>query len=380
MAEKRFPDIESMIAALQPSEPVYCLRPTVLRERAEWFVTNFPGKVLYAVKCNPNPSVLRHLYAGGIRHFDTASLTEIAEVSHLFGDAISYFMHPIKGRQVIGTAHTTYGVRHYVADHPAELEKLLEVTGGGPDVAIFVRLATPGLGAAYDLSDKFGARGDDAVDLLRRVQSSDCQVGVCFHVGSQCSLPEAYRYALDLSADVLKRAAVDLRYLDVGGGFPATYVGMAPIDMAEFFESIDAGLAQLDLPEDCELLCEPGRALVADGCTLVTQVQLRKDDRLYINDGVYGSLNETLFNRIKHPCRLIRNDGEPSARTADFMVNGPTCDSADVVPYAMPLPDDAREGDWIEFGIMGAYSNATATQFNGFYPDTYVEIEREFAT
>ena len=377
MATRHFPDTESMLAALNPGYPVYCLRPTVLRARARWFVDHFPGSVLYAVKCNPHPRVLKHLHAGGIRHFDTASLPEIAQVGELFDDATLYFMHPVKGRAAIRSADRVYGVRHYVVDHEDELDKVMaETTHDG--LVILVRLATPPAGAIFDLSAKFGARAAEAVELLKRIDEAGHKTGLAFHVGSQCVLPEAYRTALDLVAGVLDGADVALSYLDVGGGFPAAYLGVDPPPIEDFLDEIKSGLEQLDLPPDCVVMCEPGRAMVADGCSLVVQIQLRKDDRLYINDGVYGSLNESVTARLRPPVRLVRLNGTRAAGTIDFTINGPTCDSADVLSFAMRLPEDAREGDWIEIGRMGAYSNATATHFNGFHPETYVEVEKEF--
>lgn len=379
MARKRFPDTESMIAALRPSYPVYCLRPAVIRARAEWFLDHFPGRVLYAVKCNPHPWVLKYLYEAGLRHFDTASLTEIALVREHFADAQLYFMHPVKGRAVTRNAYNVYGVRHYVIDHEAELRKVLDETGGD-GIAIIVRLATPYGGAAIDLSVKFGARPAEAVELLRMIRKERCTAGLCFHVGSQCTSPQAYRTALDLIGTVLTASDAEIHYLDVGGGFPATYIGVEPPPLERFFEEIASGLATLDLRKDCVVMCEPGRALVADGCSLVTQIQLRKEDRLYINDGVYGSLDETIAARTHPPAHLLRPNKPISEESYDYTIMGPTCDSTDVLPFTVRLPADAQEGDWIEFDRMGAYSNATATHFNGFYPETYVEIENPDAT
>lgn len=135
------------------------------------------------------------------------------------------------------------------------------------------------------------------------------------------------------------------------------------------------GLHALRLPADCEIAAEPGRALVAEGCSLLTQVHLRKDDRLYINDGIYGNLSEMVAAGVRLPARLIRPDGaEPSSETMVYTAAGPTCDSLDMIPAAFRLPVDAREGDWIEVARLGAYSHALATRFNGFYPDAFVEV------
>ena len=372
MTGDKFVDAKAMVAALKPGYPVYCLHPEVLAEAARRFLELFPGRVLYAVKCNPHPRVLRALYDAGIRHFDTASLPEIAQVRELFRDAGAYFMHPVKARAAIKTSYEVYGVRHYVIDHACELAKVLDETGGEA-VTIIVRLATPHAGAAYDLSTKFGARPALAAELLSEVRKEGCQAGVSFHVGSQCLTPRAYRTALDLVGEVIEAAKTDVHYLDVGGGFPAAYLGVEAPPVEAYIDEIKAGLSALNLRRDCVLMCEPGRVLVAAGCSLVVQVQLRKEGQIYINDGIYGSLSEMVTARIQMPVRLIRLDGEPAANLREFAVAGPTCDSADMLPFPFRLPDDVREGDWIEIEQMGAYSSALRTQFNGFFPETFVD-------
>ncbi len=373
MSRSTFADAREMIAALTPSYPVYCLRPPVLAAAARRFLELFSGRVLYAMKCNPHAGVLSVLYDAGIRHFDTASLPEIAQVRELLRDVGAYFMHPVKARAAIKTAHDVYGIRHFVIDHPDELAKVLDETGG-EGVTIIVRVATPYTGAAYDLSTKFGASPPLAAELLREVRKQGCQAGVSFHVGSQCLAPRAYRTALELVGEVVDAARTEIHVLDVGGGFPAAYVCVEMPPLETYMDEINAGVTALDLRHDCVLMCEPGRAMVAAGCSLVVQVQLRKEDQIYINDGIYGSLSELLTGGLRLPVRLIRLDGEPSATFRDFSVAGPTCDSVDVLPAPFPLPDDAREGDWIEIEQIGAYSSALRTQFNGFYPDTFVEL------
>ena len=122
-------------------------------------------------------------------------------------------------------------------------------------------------------------------------------------------------------------------------------------------------------------MCEPGRALVASGCTLMAQIQLRKDNKLYINDGVYQSLSETLMGKMKLPARLINPARTPASECQDYVILGPTCDNLDILPAPFHLPVDAEEGDWIEIGQTGAYSNSAATRFNGFFPETFVSVE-----
>ena len=376
--ETQFPDVRSMVAALTPSYPVYCLRPETLRRTVAHFLELFPGRVLYAVKCNPHPRVLKALYDAGIRHFDTASLAEIALVRESFPDAGAYFMHPVKGRAVIRTADRVYGIDTFVVDHADELAKVLDETGGGEGLTIVVRLQTPPIeGAFYHLAAKFGADVATAAALLKEARSRGCQVGVAFHVGSQCPDPGAYSQALGLVGDVLEAAQTPIQVLDVGGGFPAQYLATNLPPLEDYIAEIEAGAKTLKLRRDCVLMCEPGRALVAPGMSLVVQVQLRKNDQLYINDGVYGSLSETVTARLRLPARLVRLDGEGAAETRAFILNGPTCDSLDVLPSTFDLPADMREGDWIEIDRVGAYSNALASRFNGFYPETLVVVRDE---
>lgn len=377
--EKTFRSVVEVAQTLTPSYPVYCLRPHLLRRNAKRFMTLFPGTVLYAVKCNPHPMVLRALYDAGIRHFDTASLPEIAQVSEAFSDAHAYFMHPVKGRAVIRSAYTVYGVRHYVVDHPDELAKVLEETDR-EGLVMVVRIATPpAKGTLYHLAAKFGATPDDAVALAQEARAKGCKVGFCFHVGSQCLDPEAYRLALEIVGDVILRSGVEPVVVDVGGGFPAHYADTdpPPPPLEAYMDAIRAGLKSIRLQPDVDLWCEPGRALVASACSLLTQIQLRKDDRLYINDGIYGSLSETVQARIELPARLVRLDGPVANAVQGYLLNGPTCDSLDVLPTRYQLPVDAAEGDWVEIDQIGAYSNANATHFNGFHPETYVAVADE---
>jgi ornithine decarboxylase len=375
MATKDFESVKAMVAALQPSYPVYCLRPEVIAQTAKRFLDLFPGRVLYAVKCNPHPEVLKALYQAGIRHFDTASLPEIAQVRESFGDAACYFMHPVKGRAVINTSARVYEIDTFVIDHMDELEKILKETGGAEGLTIYVRIKTPPAeGTLYHLAAKFGAGVSEAAAMLKEAQSRGCQTGIAFHVGSQCLTPGAYSTALQLVGEVLDLAKVQIAGLDVGGGFPAAYLGTNMPPLEDFVSEIEEGVKKLGLRRDCVLMCEPGRALVAHAISVVTQVQLRKGDQLYINDGIYGSLSETVDAGLRLPARLVRIGEDSRAPARDFTLNGPTCDSLDVLPHPFSLPEDVREGDWIEIDRVGAYSNALATRFNGFHPETMVTV------
>ncbi len=370
---REFADAEEMVAKLRPEVPVYCLRPALFRRATRRFLERFPGRVLYAVKANPQGEVLDLLYAAGIRHFDTASLGEIALVSGRFPEATCYFMHPVKGEAAVRDAYRAHGLRHFAVDHADELDKIVRVLGGAPpDLAVMVRLATPGEGALFDLSGKFGAGPGQAAALLRAAAAAGCQAGLCFHVGSQCIQPAAYRQALELSGEVAASAGVPLAWLDVGGGFPSAYEAPVPA-LESFMRAIDEGLRHLGPPGDCVVMCEPGRALVAEAVSVVAQVQHRRDQALYLNDGIYGSLSGTKIGTV-YPVRLLRPSGPAAAETAAFTIYGPTCDGLDVLGYPFVLPRDARPGDWIEVGMLGAYAFGLRTDFNGFRPERCVAV------
>jgi len=185
-----------------------CSSGTRLAAAARRFLAGFPGQLLYAVKCNPHPKVLDALYVGGIRDFDTASLTEIATIAERYPDAHVYFQHPVKSRAAIDNAYRVYGVRDYAIDHPAELEKLGRILKDPESGTIFVRLATPPGYADYDLSSKFGASVEQAVALLRRVAAMGFRPAGSFHVGSQCGSPAAYTDALAIAGEVIRESGV----------------------------------------------------------------------------------------------------------------------------------------------------------------------------
>jgi len=369
-----FDSAAEVVTTLAPSVPVYCLNSTALARNARQFLQGFPGRVLYAVKCNPHPAVLQRLYAAGVRDFDTASLTEIATVAEGLPAASAYFMHPVKTRAALRHAYGVYGVRHFVADHATELAKLLDELPAR-DYAVLVRVGTASAAdSVYDLSSKFGCDPAEAVVLLREIAAARLRPGLAFHVGSQCRNPAAFAAGLALLETIADRAGVRPAVVDVGGGFPVDYGDVPVPPLATFLSAIRVGTQTLRARGDVELWCEPGRALVADTCSLIVQVQLRKDDRLYLNDGIFGSLAEMMLSNLRMPVRLLREAGTVTGASRAFRLFGPTCDSVDVVPGTFALPADVREGDWLEVSHLGAYAQALASRFNGFYPETMVEV------
>lgn len=374
-----FDSAAELVAALRPEEPVFGLRPHVLRRAAQDYVDAFPGDVLYAVKCNDDPRVLQALHGGGIRHFDTASIPEVARINDLFGHEpaearVCHYMHPVKGPGATATAYRQYGVRCFALDHPDELEKIRTATDDARDLTLLVRMEAPRNQAIFDLGGKFGASVEDSPDLLQAVAATGNQVGLTFHVGSQCLNPGAYARAIDLADQVAERAGVPVTVLDVGGGFPAEYVGAATAPFTAFAEAIVGAARRSRHLRQARLQCEPGRALVAAGCSVVVQVLARRGDSLYLNDGAYGSLSELRYLELVPPIRVLRPGGRPGRARIEFKLFGPTCDSADVLSGPYRLPADVAAGDWLEIGQMGAYSNVLRTPFNGFYADRWVYL------
>ena len=375
-ALERFRSPADMVAKMRPGEPVYCVDHAALVAAAREFVSLFPGRVLYAVKCNPLPLVLDALHEGGIRHFDTASIAEIEQVGRRYPDCTSYFMHPIKAPEAIERSFAEFGVRHFVVDQPGELDKMATTLGDRRrETVAVVRLATPSKGAKFNLSAKFGAPPERAVALLREVVRQGFQPGLCFHVGSQCIDPAAWTVALDLTRQVLADAQVPIRCLDVGGGFPAAYADETPPPLEDFMAAIRTGVEALKLPSDCILMCEPGRALVAGATSLVVRIELATDDAVHINDGIYGSLIAATIG-IRWPVSLLRPDRPVANATRPFRVFGPTCDNLDTLPFAFELPTDVRTGDYVRIDRLGAYSAALRTGFNGFLPSRFVLVDR----
>jgi ornithine decarboxylase len=343
------------------------VRPGAVDLAARWFQKNFNGDVLYAVKANPSPWVIRTLAESGLTRFDVASVPEIELVAEHAPGAKMAFMHPVKSRAAISAAYFDYGVRTFSFDTHEELIKILDATGQARDLNLMVRLAVSSEGASYPLSGKFGVEAHDAPSLLLAARrATQDLMGVAFHVGSQCMRPTAYQAAMAQASRALVRAGVFADVVDVGGGFPSVYPGMVPPSLGDYFDSIDRGFAEMMVHETTELWCEPGRALVAESSSVLAKVELRKGDALYLNDGSYGSLFDATHSKWPFPVKLIR-DGEASdAPMKPFRFYGPTCDSLDHMPGPFWLPEDAGEGDYIEIGMLGAYGVAMTTRFNGY--------------
>ncbi len=344
------------------TKPTYLFRPSSIRKAVQTFKNQFSARILYAVKTNPRLEVLSELVSNGTDAFDVASLHECALIKNHFPHCALFFMHPVKSRPEIRRAYLEYGVRHFSLDTLDELKKIQQETDYASDLSLHVRLATPNPYAEIKLSHKFGANFDSAVELLKACSIVAAETGISFHVGSQCMSPSAYVQAIELAAKVVRQSKVTLSYFNVGGGFPVRYAHLSPPDLNEYFTAIMNAYSMIN--DHFELLAEPGRALVAESMSLVVRVLLRKEQILYINDGTYGGLFDAGMPGFVFPVRLL-NDTD-SDKPIPFSFYGPTCDSLDFMPGPFYLPETTKEGDYIEIGQLGAYSQSLASAFNGF--------------
>jgi ornithine decarboxylase len=273
-----------------------------------------------------------------------------------------------------------HSLTDFVNDSDAELDKLLAETRDPRRLRNFFRLVAQLGGALLEMSSKYGVRPAEASKLLKRVKAAGAQPCLTFHVGSQCLSPFSYAQAIEIAQQTIRLSGVAIAALDIGGGFPAAYSGQEPPPYHWFFDMIKTALGNLALP-DLNVMCEPGRALSAPGISLVAQVVLRRGDRLYLNDGIYGSFDEQRFVSFDEdypPTALsLSPTGKiktPSGEKRPFRVFGPTCDSADKLPRPLMLPDGIGNGDYILFDAMGAYTVSSRSSFNGYYPDNWAVI------
>lgn len=374
-------NLDAFIKQTRPRYPVAVLRPEKLTARAAEFVSLFPGRILYAVKCNPDERVLRALIAGGLDSFDCASIGEIKLVRSIKPDATIYFMHPIKSRESIREAYFDHGIRAFVLDSADELKKIVEETKAAQDLTLFVRMAVPKQKVATDFSAKFGAAPMLAGELLRMASNHAAKLGLSFHVGTQCTDTGAYAHAVKVGTDVIKASGVKVDAIDIGGGFPATLDPANPPPPIDAYITAARGSLRDAGMEDIDFLCEPGRGMVAASGQLVVRVEGRKGDLLYLNDGTYGGMFEGGPScDLPYPVRMIRaKDVKVSTTLAPFRFAGPTCDSVDMLKGPFMLPDDINEGDFIVMDQLGAYGETTRTNFNGFTEIVRIELTEKKA-
>ena len=371
---QKFTNVNELVNTIKPDYPVYCIRPESIKTSTRFFKNNFPGKVLYAVKTNPNEEVLKHILKNGIEDFDTASINEILLIKKLKPDAHIYFMHTVKSRNDISEAYFNLDIRDFALDTKDELIKILEATNYAKDLTLYIRIAISNEHAEIDLSRKFGAQSSESLGLVRLCKEHANRIGISFHVGSQCMHKVSFTKAINEVGNIIKKTKIIPDIINVGGGFPSVYPDLNPEPLENYLNEIKRSIAKLSLPETPQLLCEPGRAIVAESGSTIVKVNLRKKQKLYINDGTYGTLFDAGVPNFILPSRMILNGRIQSKKLTPFNFYGPTCDSMDFMKGPFLLPNNIKEGDYIELGQLGAYGLTFRTKFNGFYSDEIFEL------
>jgi len=372
---QKFKTVDEIVSQLKPERPIYCIRKKSIQVASRTFQNKFPGTILYAVKTNPHPEVLKTIIQSGINNFDVASIKEIKDIRKMSPKAKCSFMHTVKSRESIKEAYFKFGVKTFSLDTKDELIKIIESTDQAKDLELFVRVSVSNEHAEIDLSKKFGALTSEAVGLLRLTKQYAKKIGLSFHVGSQCMHPISYAKGITEIGNVIKRTKIIPHYINVGGGFPTIYPDLVPQSLDNYFEEINKSLKNLKLDKLPEIICEPGRALVAESGSTIVRVNLRKKQKLHINDGTYGTLFDAGIPNIVYPSRLIRNGRIISKKLTSFDFYGPTCDSMDYMKGPFILPNNIKENDYIELGQLGAYGLTFRTKFNGFYSNEIYEVE-----
>ena len=362
--------------------PIVVIDHDAIRKNYASFRRRLPKvQAYYAVKANPAPEIVRTLYKAGAS-FDVASLPEFMlvyenirrlppEVQQDFiWDKIIY-ANPIKPRETLKELDQYKPLLTY--DNIDELRKIKRYA---PHAGLVLRLRVPNTGSMVELSSKFGCDSGEAVDLILEAFRIGLVVeGLSFHVGSQCTNFENFVQALNLSAAVMQEAASrghEIRILDIGGGFPVAYDAHVK-PLAELAGTVNAEVERL-FARDIEILAEPGRFLVATAATAVARVIGRavRDGKpcYYIDDSVYHTFSGIIFDHCQYHLKSFRR-GEGEVCT----VFGQTCDGMDTISQSEVLPK-LEIGDLLYSEDIGAYSNASATWFNGFAPAKVVHVNQ----
>ena len=371
---RKFKDVNELVNTIKPDYPVYCIRPESIKTSTEFFKNNFPGKVLYAVKTNPNEKVLKNIISNNINNFDVASINEIRLIRKLKPDAKLYFMHTVKSRSDISEAYLNFKVKDFALDTKDELLKILEATNQAKDLNLYVRISISNEHAEIDLSRKFGALPSEALGLVRLCKEHAKKLGISFHVGSQCMHKISFVKGINEIGNIIKKTKIIPDIINVGGGFPSIYPDLNPEPLNNYIVEIKKAISNLKLPTTPELMCEPGRAIVAESGSTIVKVILRKKQKLYINDGTYGTLFDAGVPNFVFPSKMISSGRIQSKKLTAFNFYGPTCDSLDYMNGPFLLPNNIKEGDYIELGQLGAYGLTFRTKFNGIYSDKIFEL------
>ena len=368
--------------AKEHGTPVVIVDHKALRENYAQFRKHLPRvQAYYAVKANSAQEIVNTFYQAGAS-FDVASMAEFLSAyenvkdlpadqrQHFIWDRVIY-ANPIKATETLEELDPYKPLVTY-DNH----EEVIKIARHAPHAGLVLRIGVPNTGSMVELSSKFGAAPSEAADLIAFAQINKLEVeGVSFHVGSQCTNVQNYVQALNMAADVFAEArarGIELKLLDIGGGFPAHYDDTVPA-FRTVAKVINQELDRL-FPPPIEILAEPGRFLVASAATAVVQVigKTVRGGKLcyYVNDGVYHTFSGIIFDHCQYPLKSFKNG--PTQLCSVF---GPTCDALDTLSLVEQLPD-LELGDLVYAQNIGAYSAASSTYFNGFPPAKVVHVNQ----
>jgi ornithine decarboxylase len=354
--------------------PVVVIDHNVIRKNYAAFKKHLPKvQAYYAVKANPAPEIVRTLYREGAS-FDVASLPEFMTVyenirqlppkqqQDFIWDKIIY-ANPTKPKETLLALDKYKPLVTY--DNLNELKKIRQYA---PHAGVVLRLRVPNTGSMVELSSKFGCDPGEAVDLVQAAFAMGLVVeGLSFHVGSQCTNFENFVQALNMASAVVRESKSrghEIKILDIGGGFPAPYDQHVK-PFSQLAKKINAEIERL-FPTDIQILAEPGRFLVATAATAIAQIigkAVRDGKRCYyIDDSVYHTFSGIIFDHCQYHLKAFK-----PGRTEICAVFGQTCDGLDTISQSEELPELEIE-DLVYSENIGAYSNASATWFNGFPP------------
>jgi ornithine decarboxylase len=366
--------------AKQHGTPVVVIDHDVLRENFASFRRHLPKvQAYYAVKANPDPAIIRTFYQAGAS-FDVASLAEFRlvyeyikdlppkEQQDFIWDKIIY-ANPTKPKETLQALDQYKPLVTF--DNANELKKIKQYA---PHAGVVLRLRVPNTGSMVELSSKFGCDAGQAVDLIEEAFRLSLVVeGISFHVGSQCTNFENFVHALDISAAVMREAKVrghEIKILDIGGGFPAPYDRQVkPIKLLA--RKVNPEIDRL-FGKEIQIIAEPGRYLVATAAVSIAKIvgKAWRDGKTcyYIDDGVYHTFSGIVFDHCPYHLKAFKK-----GKTEISAVFGQTCDALDTISLSEDLPNLDLD-DLVYSENIGAYSNASATWFNGFAPAKVVHI------
>ena len=360
--------------------PLFVVDHAELRKNYALFRKHFPRvQIYYAVKVNSDPAIVETFYKLG-GSFDVASIQEFRTVYQFIAklpakkrqdfiwDKIIY-ANPIKPIETLEELDQYKPLVTY--DNHEEVKKIAK---HAPHAGLALRLRVPNTGSMVELSSKFGCDTGEAVDLILEAFRTGLVVeGLSFHVGSQCTNFDNFVQALNIAAAVMGEARSrghEIKILDIGGGFPVPYdARVKPFGVLA--RKINAEIGRL-FAQDIQILAEPGRFLVATAATAVARIigKAFRDGKTcyYVDDSVYHTFSGIVFDHCQYHLNAFKK-GE----TAICTVFGQTCDGMDTIVQSEELPN-LEIGDHLYSEDIGAYSNASATWFNGFAPAQVVHV------